>query len=340
MKERTVIQWHITHRCNLRCVHCYQEDYKEEPTEKQLLQYLQEIEGYCKAYDRVAHINITGGEPLVSEHFFWLLNKLQEATFVKSFGILSNGTLLQEAEVRKMATYEKLSFVQISIDGGQATHERIRGEGTYKKAFDALKRLRKRKIQTMVSFTANRSNVGELKQVIRECAVHRVDRFWSDRVVPIGTATKEELALSTEEFLKYVRTLYACSEWERKNPFSGLRVHTNRALQFFGDCDVCDGYYCAAGRSLFAILADGEVYACRRLELPLGNLKQSSFVEIVENSHSLVEAIHELPKECKNCRYVSKCNAGAKCISYAVYGDFAHPDVNCPIREAVTQNKK
>ena len=25
--QKFVLQWHITHKCNLRCKHCYQEDY-------------------------------------------------------------------------------------------------------------------------------------------------------------------------------------------------------------------------------------------------------------------------------------------------------------------------
>ena len=28
--EKHVLQWHITHKCNLRCLHCYQEDYKQD----------------------------------------------------------------------------------------------------------------------------------------------------------------------------------------------------------------------------------------------------------------------------------------------------------------------
>lgn len=33
--KKHVLQWHITHKCNLRCTHCYQNDYdKDLPLEK------------------------------------------------------------------------------------------------------------------------------------------------------------------------------------------------------------------------------------------------------------------------------------------------------------------
>ena len=35
-KKKHVLQWHITHECNLRCSHCYQEDYSAEKSYPEL----------------------------------------------------------------------------------------------------------------------------------------------------------------------------------------------------------------------------------------------------------------------------------------------------------------
>lgn len=136
-RKKFVFQWHITHRCNLRCKHCYQEDYSED---------------------------------------------------------------LEPDNLEKLRHYEKLSFIQISIDGARKKHNSIRGEGNYEKAFAAMKRLKKAGIQSMVSFTLSKENKDELKKVIRICERAKIDRFWTDRLIPIGSNQLD--ILTTEEYQK------------------------------------------------------------------------------------------------------------------------------------------
>ena len=39
-----VLQWHITHRCNLHCVHCYQGDYAAEGRVPSVREYAADVE--------------------------------------------------------------------------------------------------------------------------------------------------------------------------------------------------------------------------------------------------------------------------------------------------------
>ena len=66
---RHVLQWHITHRCNLRCRHCYQEDFRSEMGREELLDVLDKYERFLKERSLAGHINLTGGEPLASPYF-------------------------------------------------------------------------------------------------------------------------------------------------------------------------------------------------------------------------------------------------------------------------------
>ena len=77
-KKKHVLQWHILHRCNLRCTHCYQEDYAAECSGQQLAQLFQQYLAFCKANDFRGHINFTGGEPLLSPDLFRLLSLCDE----------------------------------------------------------------------------------------------------------------------------------------------------------------------------------------------------------------------------------------------------------------------
>ena len=40
---RHILQWHITHRCNLRCTHCYQTDYAAQMSREQLMDQVKRL---------------------------------------------------------------------------------------------------------------------------------------------------------------------------------------------------------------------------------------------------------------------------------------------------------
>ncbi len=51
-----------------------------------------------------------------------------------SWGILSNGLLIDRAHWRGELRRLRPAFVQVSIEGKPETHEKIRGAGTYRQA--------------------------------------------------------------------------------------------------------------------------------------------------------------------------------------------------------------
>ena len=44
--QKFVIQWHITDKCNLRCKHCYQEDYCNDLKIEQLEEIFKQIKNF------------------------------------------------------------------------------------------------------------------------------------------------------------------------------------------------------------------------------------------------------------------------------------------------------
>ena len=93
-------QWHITDRCNLRCVHCYQEDYSgsNEPGLDDLKQIADEIIRTLAKQRKKGDIAITGGEPLLKEEVFPLIRYLESSDEISSVDILSNETLINESD--------------------------------------------------------------------------------------------------------------------------------------------------------------------------------------------------------------------------------------------------
>lgn len=323
--QKHVLQWHILHRCNLQCTHCYQEDHAGELPFHVLETFIRQYLDFCSALHFRGHINLTGGEPLLSEHLFPLLNLLEQSGI--TFGILSNGTVITAEKAEKLAQYSCLRFVQVSIDGTRETHDSIRGSGSFDRACEGLKQLRRAGIQTMAAFTCHQSNYTELREVIRLVRRQKIDRFWADRLVPIG-GSKEDI-LTNDQFREMLRIL--TKEHSRKTLFSHTDVHLNRAMQFLegGNCY----YRCAAGTTLLTLLADGTLLPCRRLSIPIGNCRTEDMLTLYRNSPLIAELRNErIPDDCIACPKAHLCRGGAKCLSYAVTGRLYEKDINCYYR--------
>jgi radical SAM protein with 4Fe4S-binding SPASM domain len=55
--------------------------------------------------------------------------------------------------------------------------------------------------------------------------------------------------------------------------------------------------------------------------------------ELCERSDLIKELSQQrIPKECLSCPHAELCRGGAKCLTYAVTGDFRGRDVNCYYR--------
>ena len=145
--KRVLFQWHVTDRCNLHCSHCYQDFPPSDPSWDQLLGILEQFKSFivsCRnsAADRTfrAHVTVTGGEPFLLEDFPLLLDRLAGERRLFSFAILTNGTLLTPAAVSSLRQLRP-SFVQVSLDGAQETHDRIRGTSSHERAVAGVKML-------------------------------------------------------------------------------------------------------------------------------------------------------------------------------------------------------
>src|SRR4030066_2585064 len=98
MKEQFHIQWHITNLCNLRCTHCYQDDFSREKDLDWtgLKRVSDNLLTTIKEWDQPACIHLTGGEPLLKPELFSLLDDLDQQSMVEELGIITNGLLINQ----------------------------------------------------------------------------------------------------------------------------------------------------------------------------------------------------------------------------------------------------
>lgn len=328
-----LFQWHITNRCNLRCAHCYQDTYKgDELTFDQLIGILNQYKDILKYWRDMGkrvrgNITVTGGEPFVRKDFMDLLQVFHEDKKEYSFAILTNGYFINEDIANRLSKLQP-RFVQVSIEGSEKTHESIRGKGSYQKAISGLKALKKAKIRSFISFTAHKENYLEFPEAVKLGRKLKVDRVWSDRLVPQGNGA-EKLLLTKEETNEFMELMYKERMKAKQAWFNKTEVSMHRALQFLK----AGGrpYHCHAGDKLITIMPNGDLYPCRRMPITVGNVLNTPLKDLYYQS----EVFKELREKsfdnegCEKCFYSKVCKGGLRCLTYATTGSLFKKDPGC-----------
>ncbi len=342
--KRLLLQWHVTQRCNLRCAHCYQESYAgKELTFPELLGILGQFEELLESWNQESgaprtggHITVTGGEPFMRPDFMELLEVFTKKRELFSFAILTNGCTI-DGEVARRLGRLRPRFVQVSIEGTEATHDRIRGRGNYHRTITALRHLRREKIPTAISFTAHRENFREFLEVARLGQELRVDRVWADRLIPTGSGEllRKEI-LTEEETREFFEVMAEARREATKSWFGGTEIAMHRALQFL----VAGGraYHCTAGDTLLTVMPNGDLYPCRRMPIRVGDLMETPLRELYYGSRVLLKLRDEnrVSSGCEQCNFRHRCRGGLRCLSYALRGDPFRADPDCWLADKQT----
>ncbi len=335
--RRLLLQWHVTERCNLRCAHCYQDAHQGEDLPFQdLLKVMEQFKDLLRSWRLEqkqrpvgGHITVTGGEPFIRADFLDLLKAFAENRKHFSFAILTNGTRIDAAMARWLRKLGP-AFVQVSIEGAQATHDQIRGAGNFEQTVAAIRHLVRKRIRTLISFTAHRANFREFPEVARLARELRVSRVWADRLVPrgSGSALREQMLMpgETHEFFEIMLQARreAAGKW-----FNRTEIAMNRALQSL----VGGGrpYHCTAGDTLVTVQPNGDLYPCRRMPIRVGNLMETPLSSLYYSSE-LFQRLRDaetISRGCQDCSHARWCRGGLKCLSHAVTDDPFQADPGC-----------
>lgn len=327
MVKKFVLQWHLSENCNLKCLHCYQENHKPIQLEfDKLVIIYKQFKELLNKKKMKGHINITGGEPLCNPYLFKLLDLIKEDSDLITFSILTNGTLINEKIAKKIKSYNPL-YVQVSLEGGKKTNDYIRGKGTYKKVAEGIVNLRKENIFTSISFTATSLNYKEFPKVVRYARKYGVNNVWSDRFIPLGDSDKS-LALNYEQTREYLEIMNKERNKLKKVKNSNTTISMYRALQFQMTNDFA--YGCTAGDTLLTVMENGDLVPCRRMPITIGNLFDRNMYDLYIKSDVLKDLREKkIPDECINCEHSEVCHGGLKCLTYAMYKDLNHKDYGC-----------
>lgn len=280
-----------------------------------------------------ARVQLAGGEPLLAPRLFEILSLIRgEGLPVR---ILTNGTLVGAAEARALAA-AGVAIVQVSLDGLEETHDRLRGPGAFGRALAGLRHLRAAGVSTTVAMCLSSANLADLDGVMA-LAAREADRFGFSRFVPCGRGG--DRAATVLPAARLAEAFGAVQAAAGRFPGLGLPRRDPLWNVFVGQrCPSPYAAGCSAGQSGICVEADGTVYPCRRLPLPLGNAYETSLADLWD--HPLMVRLRDrdrLRGRCGRCLIRWRCG-GCRGVALAVTGDPFGADPQCFDRPTLLEN--
>lgn len=318
------IQWHLTERCNLRCLHCYQTrlrpgELRLDQIEAVIAEVSETLEAWSGLYDIPFSLsyNMTGGEPYLRPDLFDILKSIGSRKTV--FYILTNGSLIT-SDIAQRTAESRANGVQVSLEGPQHVHDKIRGRGSFVAALDGVSHLVSAGLTVTLNTTLSRINAehaSDLAQIAKDCGVRRLG---FTRLVPSGMGKALSSEMLDSESLRSLYTQLLSLQTEEVEIVIGdplaSQIQRDGVPKEAGSMLALSG--CAAGISGLTFLSDGTVVPCRRLPIPLGNVASDALRDIWATSPVLnrLRDRKAYRGRCGKCERWSICR-GCRAIAHA-----------------------
>lgn len=319
------LQWHITNRCDQRCKHCYifnsgkpipHEEWTLENAEK----LLDNFKSFCEKTKKRPTLAITGGDPILHPQFWQILELVRKQNI--PFNILGNPFHLTP-EVIKQLKRMGCSRYQLSVDGLKGTHDAMRMTGSFDVTIEKLKLLKACGLSPVVMTTVSNVNYKEVPAITRLLVDIGVEVAAFARYCPTHGDTNANIP--PEEYHNFLNEMWDIYEkLANKGTTFTLKDHLWQAILYekgllaLEDDDVVyEGCHC--GISHMTLLETGEVYACRRMETPIGKFPQQSLEECFFGPK--MECFRDFSKieGCKNCKLLNYCR-GCRAVAFGTSG--------------------
>lgn len=270
----------LTHNCNLKCKHCYLDDYDAKILTLSEAKYVMD-----QLYENdVVELVLTGGEIGLHPD---LVQIVEYATKRFVVTLLTNGTLFNESLVKSLCEYP-IYEVQISIYGMEELHNQFVGvnKNMWGRSIDSLKLFQKYGGIGKAAVVVNGFTYSEIDKLVNFLKLQQIEYF----LTPVINSS-----LSGDS-----RThKYRISNDQLQELFNKYKLNIG-------------GNICTAGVSRFRVGPENNVYPCELLEhICFGNLSEQSFSEILKSDQRQewirLFTSHLGDKECRDCSIRNLC---------------------------------
>jgi radical SAM protein with 4Fe4S-binding SPASM domain len=297
------IKLNITKNCNLRCNHCFIDEYKKEIPLRIAKLLIDDFEE-----NKLQFLLITGGEPLVYKNIFKLLEYIRAKNI--NCSLATNGTLIDENIASKLRTLH-IKFVQVSLDGSRKAHDQIRGQGSYDKAISGIKKLVKKNIQVIIAHVITRVNKDDIEKILIIASNVGVKDVRFELYLPINTdISKDNLFIKSRDIITIYQNLSSLEE-----KYKGINIEKPIFKSKYG---------CGAGVFHCVINPDLTVSPCDLLSEKFYTsrfINKNTSVRELWNNSKLFNNWRNMKirvgSDCENCDKESICGYGCRAASLA-----------------------
>jgi|LSQX01.2.fsa_nt_gb MoaA/NifB/PqqE/SkfB family radical SAM enzyme len=244
LKNGIRLQWDITNRCNLKCIHCCAS--KEEVEEPTTVEYIDRVVDILAKND-VMKVTISGGEPTLNKMLYYIVSKLKEAGI--KVGIVTNlyydYTLIEPL-------IDKLDSITTSIDGPADIHNNIRGQNCYDTILRNILRIIRVKNVKVIT-TLSKLNYGHIEETVSCLAGIGVKNIMCAYITPRGKG-----ALNKEMLELQIDKNKIENQIQRLSEKYGVNISSSVCSHYFKSLD----NQCLAANKIFYLSASGTLHPC------------------------------------------------------------------------------
>jgi len=347
--KKPVVVWNVTSKCNLTCTHCYASVGQNCGKDLSTVDALRVIDDL--AAFGVPVLLFSGGEPFVRADILTLARHATSKGLRVVFS--TNGTLIDEklaAQIKEIG----VSYVGISLDGLEETHDRFRNrKGAFQLTLKGIRNCQAAGIKVGLRVTMTQDNIKDIPAIFDLMESERIPRLCLYHLVYCGRGA--ELAAhdlpadvrraTVDLIIDRTKQLH-----DRGFPVEVLTVDNH-----------CDGPYLylrmvreknpqaedvmtllkmnggnSTGLGIACISWDGTVYPDQFWRnQPVGNVLEKPFSEIWGNppSDSLLAKLRRRKElvtgKCVTCRFLEVCGGNFRARAEAATGDIWGVDPAC-----------
>ena len=337
-----LVYWEMTNACGLACRHCRASAMAERsPLELTLdegKRLLDDITGFGRPYP---HVVFTGGDPLLRPDLEELVAAATERTIGCSLAPAATGLLTKTALDRLKAA--GVQNISLSIDGSTAEiHDGFRGvAGTFETTLESARIAREAGLPIQVNTLITDETLADLPAIYELMTTLDIMRWSLFYLISVGrgSALQEVSPAESERLNRWLFDLSRTAPFQVKTTEAmHYRRVAIKAMQAEGMDDeaiartsVGRGFGIRDGNGIMFVNHDGAVYPSGFLPIAVGNVRETSIVELYRSSPvftSLRDPARFLGR-CGRCEYNRICG-GSRARAFAWTGDPLGSDPLCP----------
>lgn len=325
-----------TKKCNAFCKHCYGSSGDAFENELET----QEIKRIIDLFSDNFHMKkmfFTGGEPFTRKD---IVELIQYAHFKDMEIMISTNGKLITKELLMDISHVNFSMFQVSLDGEQKVHDKIRGEGFFDYAISAIELLKDFNFKnTTIATCLMRDNFDQISKIVDIVVKYEVDIYALVLLLVTGKAEKDldvtskELKYAIDDLFRSYRKYNGKFKLAENCIIPPALVPTDlRDINLHKQFELC-----CAFPNIVGIEANGNIAPCDGFftfpEYIAGNIRENNLKNIWNNSPVFKKLenldLTDLKGVCSKCIFLKTCAGSCRASSYSYYDDITAPFPTC-----------